>query len=79
MLVLYRAYIQNIHFMLSPYRKSIGNDTNGSYMLTELLDNKLYYVTMCAMNINGCGEQSSPVSFVTPLGLPGECALNNKL
>ena len=43
-----------------------------SYWLTGLVDNTEYYVMICALNINGCGEQSSLVDFVTLLSLPGE-------
>ena len=49
--------------------KEVDND---SYWLTELMDNKQYHVTMCAMNSNGCGEQSSLVDFITPLSSPGQ-------
>ena len=51
----------------------ISDVDNGSYCLTGLVDNKQYYVMMCAMNINGCGGQSSLIHFVTPqLSLSGK-------
>ena len=54
--------------------RSIGiNEAgNDSYWLTGLVGNAEYHVMMCAMNINGCGEQSSLVDFIIPLSLPGQ-------
>ena len=49
----------------------VSEDVDG-YWLTGLMDNREYHVMICAMNINGCGEQSSLVDFVTPLSLPGQ-------